>query len=178
MEGTHAVVNGVSNASNQIGASAEEMASITTDSNKAIAQQQAEIDQVATAINEMTSTIQEVARNTSSAAEMAREASEVAATGQNVVTSNREAMNSLAAKVEHESKVIKSLEQDSNNIGTVLGNCRTDQPAGVECRYRGGSCRRTRPWLCRGSRRGAHPSIAHSGIYPGNPDHDRTPTGG
>jgi methyl-accepting chemotaxis protein len=120
MEGTHAVVNGVSNASNQIGASAEEMASITTDSNKAIAQQQAEIDQVATAINEMTSTIQEVARNTSSAAEMAREASEVAATGQNVVTSNREAMNSLAAKVEHASKVIKSLEQDSNNIGTVL----------------------------------------------------------
>lgn len=120
MEHTHGVVNGVNEASSRIGASAEKMATITTNSNQAISEQRTEIDQVATAINEMTATIQEVARNTASAAEKAREADEVATDGQGVVNSNQQAMNELSQKVEHAATVIQSLEQDSINIGTVL----------------------------------------------------------
>lgn len=120
MEQTHSVVSGLSGASAHIGASAELMSTITNDSDSAISQQRTEIDQVATAVNEMTATIQEVARTTHSAASAAREANDEVRSGGQVVEQNIAAINSLADKVAQAADVIHGVEEDSNNIGTVL----------------------------------------------------------
>jgi len=104
----------------QLNDSAEQMGLITEQSSQGMNQQRQDIDQVATAMNEMTATVQEVARNTSSAADTAREAANQAGEGNKVVNSAVAEINSLATEIENASTVIHKLEQDSENIGTVL----------------------------------------------------------
>lgn len=120
MQRTHSVVKSVHCASSKIADATRTMAATTDESNIATTNQQAEIDQVATAINEMTATIKEVARNTSDAAQNAQQADEVAAHGKEVVNNNINGINALASKVDSTAAVIQDVENDSKNIGSVL----------------------------------------------------------
>jgi len=104
----------------QLNSSSEQMGLITEQSSQGMNQQRMDIDQVATAMNEMTATVQEVARNTSSAADTARDAAEQAGMGSTVVNNAVTEINSLASEIENAASVIHKLEQDSENIGTVL----------------------------------------------------------
>ena len=104
----------------QLSNSAEQMNLISSQSSEGINKQRLDIDQVATAMNEMTATVQEVSVTTSNAADTAREAATQAQAGNEVVGQAVSGINNLASEIENAAQVIHKLEEDSENIGTVL----------------------------------------------------------
>lgn len=114
------MVNKMSSSISQLTTAAEEMSSVTEQTNLGIQQQQVETEQVATAMNEMAATVQEVAANASQAAEAANQADEEASSGKQVMRQTISMIDALAQEVENSSQVIHSLEQESENIGSVL----------------------------------------------------------
>jgi len=95
-------------------------AAVVEQSNQGVQRQQSEIEQVATAMNEMSATVQEVARNTAQAADAAHQAEEVASAGALAATESIGGISRLVDDVEQAATVIKQLEQESDNIGSVL----------------------------------------------------------
>lgn len=77
-------------------------------------------DEVTRYVDDMFSSVQNVAQNASSAAEAAREADSEAKAGRSVVTQSVESINDLAGEVERAAEVIRKLEADTENVGTIL----------------------------------------------------------
>jgi methyl-accepting chemotaxis protein len=103
-----------------LGGSAEQLARVSADSDRAVTEQLGQIEMVATAMNEMAATVQEVASNATQAAEGARAADEGARTGAKVVGETVQAINGLAGAVQNAANAIGELETESNKIGVVL----------------------------------------------------------
>ncbi len=99
------------------GASAQTRADVLT--------QQAETDQVATAMHEMSATVQEVARNAAAAAQAAQQADAETQRGRQVVEQSMSTIAALADDVDRAGAVIQQLGADSDNIGGVLAVIRT-----------------------------------------------------
>ncbi len=114
------LIREVSGSTSQVASAAEELQVVATDASDYIQKQSLETDQVATAVTEMTATIQEVARNADQAAVSAREVDTQAGEGRKMVSETIERIDRLAAAVERAGEVIHRLEEDSQNIGTVL----------------------------------------------------------
>lgn len=110
----------VASATGQLAAASEETSAISVQTGSGVRQQQAETDQVATAMQEMTTTVMEVARNASGAAAAAHEADRQAREGREVLAQSIQAIELLAEEVERASGVIEQLEQDSDAISGVL----------------------------------------------------------
>jgi methyl-accepting chemotaxis protein len=110
----------VSSATSQLASAAEEMATVTEQTTVGIRAQQAETDQVATAMNEMNATVHDVAQNAGLAAQAAVEADAAATNGKQVVLHTSQVIEQLAAKVEHVAGTVHELETESDNIGAVL----------------------------------------------------------
>lgn len=100
--------------------SSENMLNITEMTQQGVNQQQMQIDHVATAMNEMTATVLEVARHAQEAASTATEADNVASEGSHVVEQTIGSINVLVSEIENAASIIKKVEQDSVEIGTVL----------------------------------------------------------
>jgi len=116
----HKMMIEVMGAASTINESTDQMNATAGDTRQITNEQQQQIDQVATAINEMTATVQEVARNTSEAAEAAIKADEEADRGREIVNQTLNSIQSLESTVSNATDVISTLDQDSQNIGTVL----------------------------------------------------------
>lgn len=114
------IIANVANSTTQLSAAAEEIATISEDSNHRVHQQHRETEQVATSMNEMTATVQEVARSATQASEAALNASNEAGKGHQVVEQTIKSINALATEVETAAGVIHCLESDSSKIGMVL----------------------------------------------------------
>ncbi len=107
--------------SGQLNTAAGKLSQISHDTSNNLNLQQQETEQVATAMNEMVATVQEVARNVSDAANAASAANREAANGKQIVVNSIKEINALAAEVQQAADVMKRLEKDSDNIGSVLG---------------------------------------------------------
>jgi methyl-accepting chemotaxis protein len=116
----HSVVGRFSETSDNLSVSAKELYTTTEQTNEGIMKQQSEIDLVASAVTEMSSTVQEVARNVENAAHDAEEADSQAVQGQQIVQKTMKAIEDLAGEIERAADVINSLQQESDNIGSVL----------------------------------------------------------
>ncbi|GIU10024.1 methyl-accepting chemotaxis protein [Shewanella glacialipiscicola] len=116
----HVSLQGVNETSTSLAESSQGMATITADTARLVQTQRNELEMVATAMNEMTATVAEVAKNASDAADAAMQTDVKSKAGLNVVSNTIQAIESLAAGIEHASQVVKNLEQDSNQIGTIL----------------------------------------------------------
>ena len=110
----------VTGTSSQLASAAEEMTAITEQTKDAITRQQMEINQVATAMSEMSASSQEVADNASITSESARQADVEAHQGSEVVQQSVRGIRSVADSVREAAEVIQRLEQDSDQIGTIL----------------------------------------------------------
>ena len=110
----------ISAGAQQLSAAAEELATVSIDSNRSIAEQTAETEQVATAMNEMSATVSEVAKSTEQAAVAAKEAQQEASSGSEVVRETITSIESLADDVERAAEVINELSVASNDISKVL----------------------------------------------------------
>ncbi len=113
-------VSEVGGSTEQLASAAEEMSTITAETNQNTQRQREETEQVVTAMNEMTATVQEVARNAETAAEAAREADSSAQQGSQVVDRTITGINNLAQEVESAAETINRLGSDTENIGSVL----------------------------------------------------------
>ena len=120
MDKLQGIIREITGSTSQLATAAEEMSSISHESNEGVSKQQAQTEQVAAAMNEMTATVTEVARHAEAAAEAAKHASEEAQSGSTVVQNTVSAINSLASEVNGASEVIRQLETDSENIGSVV----------------------------------------------------------
>ncbi|MDH5571983.1 MAG: methyl-accepting chemotaxis protein [Gammaproteobacteria bacterium] len=114
------IIGRVADSSADISSQAEMLSEAINHSNTNIMNQHAETDQVATAVNEMSASIQEVAGNAQLTAEAAARANDETLNSKQVVNSTIKSIHDLATEVEQASGVIKKLEEDSNNISTVV----------------------------------------------------------
>jgi len=102
-------------------ASASEELSATTNQARAGAhEQQAQTDQIATAMNEMTATVQDIARNAELVAAESHTADREAQEGSDIINTTIKSITDLSGEVGEAAEVIHQLEQNSNDIGTVL----------------------------------------------------------
>ena len=114
------VIREMSSATLRLASAAEQTSVITDETSTRLHTQQSETAQVATAMNEMTSTVQDVARTAASADEAALQADGKAGEGRSVAAQALSATEDLANEVHHAADVIRQLESESDNIGTVL----------------------------------------------------------
>lgn len=119
-KGFSSLVKEILGSAGQLATTAEELSTITEQTNSGVLRQQGEIDQVATAMNGMSATVSEVSNNAANAANEAQEADDSAKDGWQVVNTTIETINNLASEVERTSEVIENLKGDSISIGTVL----------------------------------------------------------
>ncbi|MCW8886732.1 MAG: methyl-accepting chemotaxis protein, partial [Motiliproteus sp.] len=77
-------------------------------------------DMVATAMNEMAATVNEIAQNAVSASEATRAANEQAQHGDHEVEATVTMISNLADELRTASKIIQSLQQNSNEVGSFI----------------------------------------------------------
>lgn len=116
----HEIVVQVTDATEHLAQSSENVSTIVADTRQGIQEQRLGTDQVATAMNEMTATVQQVAEHAGNAASKASEADERAQSGKRVVHQTIGSIEQLANEVDRAAQVINGLERDSESIGTVL----------------------------------------------------------
>ena len=116
----HHIIRQVISSTEEVSSSTVSVATITAETTEAVHLQQAEIEQVATAMNQMSATVQEVAHNAVIAADAATTADQETQQGQHVVRATITAINDLAEEVERTTSVIDKLGADSEAIGKVL----------------------------------------------------------
>ena len=114
------MIHGVRQAADEADGHCTRMASLAGDSARNVERQQAEIDQVATAMNEMLATSQEVARSTVEAASAADLAEHETSRGSAVMGESVDAIRNLSDHVEGLSGLMQQLVADSQEIGKVL----------------------------------------------------------
>ncbi|MFS2161276.1 methyl-accepting chemotaxis protein [Pseudomonas sp. Pseusp122] len=110
----------IGSSATQLAAAATELNSITEDSYRGLHQQNAEIDQAATAVNEMTSAVEEVARNAVSTSEASNDSNDSAQAGQKRVVETVQSIQALTSTVQSTSTLVQNLAEQSQDIGKVL----------------------------------------------------------
>ncbi len=95
-----------------------EMRDVMQDTSQAVAQQESQTDQVATAVTEMAATAKEITQNTQQAADTAQNAAQVGEDAETTVNGAIDTINSLSRELEDATQVIGSLEQD---VGQIIG---------------------------------------------------------
>ena len=104
----------------QLTTAAQAVSVVSTQTSANIQQQQAETDQIATAINEMSITVREVAENVGNTSAAANEANAETEKGSQVVQAAVQGIQRLASQIDNTADVTTQVEQDSENINTVL----------------------------------------------------------
>lgn len=114
------VIVDVTHSTETLSLSADEMSSIAQSTRMSVDQQKTGVEQVAAAINEMSASVQEVATNTTDAAQSAMEADEQAKQINIIVDETISSVSKLATEVEQIGGVINELQNQTQNIDTVL----------------------------------------------------------
>ena len=104
----------------QLASAAEEVATVTSQSEQAIQNQSAETEMVATAMQEMTATVQNVTENALEASTAAQDADVEAKEGQHAVIEVREAISTLDIQVQNASQSMAQVTESSNRINNIL----------------------------------------------------------
>ena len=115
------IISRIVTSSRRLSTESESLSGITSSTTANAEQQRDQVTQVSAAMQEMVSTSDEIASNTSDTDESARQAATLAGTGQETVATAVKSVNRLAEQVEEGSKRIQRLEQESGEIGKVLG---------------------------------------------------------
>lgn len=100
--------------------SAKEMSELSVHTKLNMNQQDSKIDQVATAMTEMTATVQEVAHSAAEASSAAQAADVEAINGNKLVKQAVSAISDLADEVKDSAQTIAMLDENAEQIGTVL----------------------------------------------------------
>ncbi len=110
----------ISSSSTELAYASEELATVTEQNSKGIAQQENETELVATAMYEMTATVRDVADNAAKAADAASQADDKARFGRSVVEKTIAAINTLTESVNDSSEKLSGVELEVVNISSIL----------------------------------------------------------
>jgi len=114
------VMSQIMQATDTLSSSSAQMSAVTSRASDSIQRQRSETEQVATAMNEMTATVQEVASNITHTAGAAHEANSETLQGKKIVEQAVGQIRQLAGQIESAADTIHRLEQNSQEITTVL----------------------------------------------------------
>jgi methyl-accepting chemotaxis protein len=104
----------------QLSLSSSELKESSQKTNEAVINQNTELEMIVSAIHQMSSTVHEVERNISSSTNDTEEADNQAYLGNVVVSETMELISILADDIDAASTVIMKVQENSDNIGTVL----------------------------------------------------------
>ena len=107
-------------ASDQLESAARRLTQVAAHTRQQIDHQNQQTEQVATAMNEMSATVQEVARNAGQTAAKADEGDCQAQEGGSVIGNTISRIHRLSKDIEEAEQAVKKLEQESEEIGSVL----------------------------------------------------------
>ncbi|MCJ8168990.1 HAMP domain-containing methyl-accepting chemotaxis protein [Atopomonas sediminilitoris] len=116
----HGTVVDVSGATSELDQVAGQLNQAVTQVLHEVEQQTDESNQIASAMTQMAASAQEMAGSAHQAADLSGKAHAAGEAGLQVVEGSRQAMRTLATKVEEQTEVIETLQQDSARIGSVL----------------------------------------------------------
>ncbi len=114
------ILGNVSSSALQLSNATQELAVISEESSTGLQQQSSQTQQVMGSIHLMLDNVKNISENSSQAATAADETTQQANQGRQIVDSAIQSMNNMMQEVRQAGQVIQKLEQDSNNIGTVL----------------------------------------------------------
>ena len=116
----HDIIGDFSTTATELNASANTLSSTAKDTERGVVSQLSEIQQVVTAVKEMATVVEDVAHNVTQTAENAETADSEAVEGNRVVTATMGQIENLAQDINAASEVIDKLQQETDNIGSVL----------------------------------------------------------
>ncbi|WP_462175034.1 methyl-accepting chemotaxis protein [Pseudoalteromonas gelatinilytica] len=120
IESFRTLIQGIISRSTQLAAASEETSAITEESSQAIRNQQAQVEQAATATTEMSSTSQAVSSSAQQALSEIKNADKEADRVKGISSQNKATIEQLAREVDDASQVINQLHKDSASIGGIL----------------------------------------------------------
>ena len=120
IESLRTLIQGIISRSTQLAAATEETSAITEESSQAIRNQQAQVEQAATATTEMSSTSQAVSSSAQQALSEIKNADKEADRVKGISSQNKATIEQLAREVDDASQVINKLHKDSASIGGIL----------------------------------------------------------
>jgi methyl-accepting chemotaxis protein len=120
IDSLRSLIKGIISRSTQLAAASEETSTITAESSQAISNQQAQVEQAATATTQMNSTSQTVSQSAQQALNEIKNADKEADRVKGISNNNKATIEQLAQEVGDASHVINKLHQDSASIGSIL----------------------------------------------------------
>lgn len=114
------MIKGIVNHSQTLGQQAEQSAVQISQASERVAEQQNDVNQIATAIHEMSATSGEVASHAEMTASAAQASTSACEEGQQVIGQNRDAITMLANQVQEAASVIHELENNAQGINQIL----------------------------------------------------------
>jgi len=114
------MVSQIESTTSQLSTASEEVSVVMSQTSANIQEQQLETEQIATAINEMGRAVSDVADKVVKTSSAANGANIETANGQKVVDETVKGVQNLAQQIETTANVIAEVEQNSENINTVL----------------------------------------------------------
>ncbi|WP_024694861.1 methyl-accepting chemotaxis protein [Pseudomonas syringae] len=118
--GLRTTLSSISDSSNQLASTAEEMHAVTEDANRGMQRQNNEVEMAATAVNEMSAAVEEVAKNASAASEAANRSNSAAVSGRARVDQTVEAISLMVGSVEDATQEVQGLAVMATDISKVL----------------------------------------------------------
>lgn len=110
----------ISDSSNQLASTSEEMHAVTENANTGMQQQSHEVEMAATAVTQMSAAVEEVARNASAASEAATRSNSAALAGRARVDETVEAISLMVSSVGDASNEVQGLAVMATDISKVL----------------------------------------------------------
>ena len=114
------VMSDIVSDSHSLASVAEETSAASLQSSSSLQEQQASIEQVATAVEEMSASIDDVAKSATNAASASQAAQSSSIEANNTLNQTINDLGNLDKEISQASDVIKELESDSHEIGSVL----------------------------------------------------------
>ena len=114
------LIGGIKETSLSLTENANSAAQVSSETCQTIEQQQNKTTTVAASVGEMAASIQEVVRHATESASLASEGISEVERGKTTVNSTLSEIDSLAKNLENSVEIIKSLEQNSTDIGSVI----------------------------------------------------------
>ncbi|MEA9436513.1 methyl-accepting chemotaxis protein [Aeromonas caviae] len=119
-EGLRETIQRIAASSDQLASPSEELYAVTEDTNRGLHQQNAEIEQAATAVNQMTAAVEEVANNAVSTADASKGADQTTQQGREQVNQALASIELLVSDVSETAGEIEQLANGASEISRVL----------------------------------------------------------
>jgi methyl-accepting chemotaxis protein len=120
LEKLHGLIKRVAATSTQVKSSSEQLQQLIAQTQDMTAGQRSATEMAATAVSEMSATVQDIARNASEAAKSTQRVDEDAQEGNDLVTASTTSIKNQASDVERATDAIHILENEAQEVGTVL----------------------------------------------------------